>query len=156
MYFEFQKRHFEENWKTGFLQIIASVVWCNETWQICFVYWSFLVIMNKSSRICLNHFRDSMIQLLESGKTQESGLIPMFRQDKLADFFPVFSARLKVFLHETYHKWGLCTLFSQFYYHENDFDLQILAMYFHVLPLYMYKVSLLSSHRWKGYQWSKF
>ena len=90
--------------KTGFLQIIAFVVWCNETWQICFVYWSFLVIMNKSSRICSNHFRDSVIQLLESGKMQKCGLIPMFRQEKLADFFLVFSARRKVFLHETYQK----------------------------------------------------
>ena len=72
--------------KTGFLQIIASVVWCNETWQICFVYWSFPVIMNKSSRICSDHFRDSVIQRLESGKMQKSGLIPMFRQENLQIF----------------------------------------------------------------------
>ena len=87
MHFEFQKRHFEENWKkTGFLQIIASAVWCHQTWQICFVYWSFLVIMNKSSRICTNNFRDSVIQLLESGKTLKVAKFPCSSRKNLQIF----------------------------------------------------------------------
>ena len=36
-----------------------------------FVKWSFLVISNKSARICLNIFGDSVIQSLKSGKHEK-------------------------------------------------------------------------------------
>ena len=60
-----------------------------------FVKWSFLIITDKSARIGLNIFGDSVIQSLKSGETRESGLIPMSRQKKLADLFLVFSARFE-------------------------------------------------------------
>ena len=43
--------------------------------------------MNKSPKIWWNIFGDSVIQSLRSGKTQKSGLVPMSRQEKLADLF---------------------------------------------------------------------
>ena len=56
-----------------------------------FVKWSLLVIANKSAKICLNIFEDSVIQSLKSGKkTRKNGLVPMSRQGKLADLFLVF------------------------------------------------------------------
>ena len=60
-----------------------------------FVKWPFLVIMNKSPSICLNILGDCVIQSLKSGKTRKSGLIPMSRQEKLAELFLVFPARLQ-------------------------------------------------------------
>ena len=85
--FEFQSHILKKTEKrTGFLQIIASVVWCHETWQICFVYWSFLVIMNKFSRISSNHLTDSVIQLLESGKTQKVASFPCLGRKNLQIF----------------------------------------------------------------------
>ena len=60
-----------------------------------FVYWSFLVITNKSERICFNGFGDSVIQMLKSGKRRASGLVSMLRQKKPAHLFLVFSVRLE-------------------------------------------------------------
>ena len=62
------------------------------------VYRSFLVIRNKSAKICLNifeDFEDSVIQSLKSGKTRKSGLVPMSRQEKLTNLFLVFLPDLK-------------------------------------------------------------
>ena len=64
-----------------------------------FVKWSFLDISNKSARICLNIFGDSVIQSLKSGKARKSGLIPMSKQGKLTDLFLVFPGVSLVFLH---------------------------------------------------------
>ena len=43
----------------------------------------------------MNIFGDSVIQSLKSGKTRESGLVPMSRQEKVADLFLVFPAILE-------------------------------------------------------------
>ena len=45
--------------------------------------------------ICLNILEDSVIQSLKSGKTRKSGLVSMSRQEKLADLFLVFPAKLE-------------------------------------------------------------
>ena len=50
---------------------------------------------NKSTRICLNIFGDSVIQSLKNVKIRKSGLVPMLRQEKLADLFLVFPAILE-------------------------------------------------------------
>ena len=50
---------------------------------------------NKSARIYLNIFGDSVIQNLKSGKTRKSGLVSMSRKENLADLFLVFSVRLE-------------------------------------------------------------
>ena len=50
-----------------------------------FVQWSFLVIPNKSARIFFNIFGDNVIQILKSGKTRKSVLVPMSRREKLAN-----------------------------------------------------------------------
>ena len=60
-----------------------------------FVQWLFLIIMNKFARICLNIFGDFVIESLKNGKTRKSGLVPMSRQEKLADLFLIFSARFE-------------------------------------------------------------
>ena len=62
----FKKRHFEE--KIDYFQIIVSAVWF------------FLVITNKSARIYLNIYGDTVIQNLKSEKTRKSGLVPMSKQ----------------------------------------------------------------------------
>ena len=50
---------------------------------------------NKSARIYVNIFGDSVIQSLKSGKTRKSGLVPMSRQENVADLFLVFSSILE-------------------------------------------------------------
>ena len=41
----------------------------------------------KSARICSNIFGDSVIQILKSGKAQESGLVSMSRQENVRIYF---------------------------------------------------------------------
>ena len=93
----FKKRYFEENKKLAIFKSMPlpfGSVYFNETWHICY-YWSFLVTTIKSARICVNIFGDSVIQTLKSGKTLKTGLVPMSRQEKLADLFLVFPASLE-------------------------------------------------------------
>ena len=42
------------------------------------------------ARICFNIFGDSMIRNLKKWKNTKIGLVPMSRQEKLADLFLVF------------------------------------------------------------------
>ena len=71
-----------------------------------FVYWSFLVLTNKSARIYLNIFGDSVIQSLKSGNTRKSGLVPMSRQEKLADLLLLFAARLETW-QKAFHSYSI-------------------------------------------------
>ena len=54
----------------------------------------FLLLINPEG-FALNIFGDSVIQSLKSGKTRKSGIVPMSRQERLADLFLVFPARLE-------------------------------------------------------------
>ena len=60
-----------------------------------FIWWSFLVLTNKSARIYMNIMGDSVNQSLKSRKTRKSGLVPMWRQEKVGDLFLMFPAILK-------------------------------------------------------------
>ena len=53
---------------------ICHLVQCISMKLGTIVQWSFLVIRNKSARICLEVNRDSVIQSLKSVKTRKSGL----------------------------------------------------------------------------------
>ena len=97
MRFEFQKATFLRKLKkTSYFQIIASAVWFHVfRWNFTYLFSCFFYITNKSPRICLNILGDSVIQSLKSGKARENGLVPMSRQEKLADLFLAFPARLE-------------------------------------------------------------
>ena len=84
----FKKLHFEENFKNWLFSnhCLCRLVPCISVKLGTSVWWPFLVITNKSERICLNIFGDFIIQKLKSGKARKSGLVPMSRQEKLADF----------------------------------------------------------------------
>ena len=82
--------------KTGYFQIIASAVWFTVFQKFgTFVEWPFFVLLNKSARICLNTFGDTVIQSLKSGKTRKNAPVPMSKKEKLAALFLLFPARLE-------------------------------------------------------------
>ena len=86
---EFQKATFKKtNVSQPFLQCV-SMKPCE------YVHWLYLVGTNKSARICLNLSRNTVIQSLKRGKLRKSGLAPMLTQEKIAELFMVFSARLE-------------------------------------------------------------
>ena len=89
----FKKRHFEKNLKTWPFSnyCLCRLVECISMKVGTFVKWSLLVITNKSAKICLNIFEDSVIQSLKNGKTRKSSLVLMLRQRKLADLFLVLT-----------------------------------------------------------------
>ena len=63
-------------------QLFGSMYF-NLTLHICLGV--LLVVSNKSPRICLIVFGDTVIQSLKSGKTRKSGFVPISRQENLAD-----------------------------------------------------------------------
>ena len=87
---EFQKQHFETKAEHFLLSnhFLCHLVLCVSVKLVKFVKWSFLVITNKSAKIYLNIFGDTVIQSMKSGKTRKSGFDPMSRQKKLASLFP--------------------------------------------------------------------
>ena len=98
MCFHFQKVTFwrKLNKKLAVFKSLPPPFGCmyfSETWHICLVILSYY--KTKSARICQNIFWKSVIQSLKRGKTRKGGLVPMQRQEKLADLFLVFAARLE-------------------------------------------------------------
>ena len=65
---------------------IVSLTQCISVKLGTFVWWSFLIIQNKSARILFNIFGDTVIQILESGKMRKSVRVPMLRQEELKDY----------------------------------------------------------------------
>ena len=96
---EFQKRHFEKNKKQKNRlfsnHCLSRLVQRISMKRDGFVWWPFLAFTNKSVKMLLNIFGDTVIQSFKSGKTQNSNLIPMLCQQKLVDLFLVFPATLK-------------------------------------------------------------
>ena len=72
-----KKRHSEENW------LLSNHCLCHLVPCISMKLGTFVVITNKSARICLNLAGECVIQSLKSGKTRKSGLVPMSRQENL-------------------------------------------------------------------------
>ena len=133
-----------------------------------FVKQSFQVIRNKSARICLNVFGNSVIQSFKRGKKRKSGLVSMSRQEKLADLTLVFPARLETWP-KAFHSYPFikCSrneafrhFFVKFYQTVTMETMTVqkfwLQFWVCISMLYDYKASSLSSGRRKSYQWSKF
>ena len=95
--FEFQKATFWRKLKNWLFSnhCPCRLVPCISMKLSTFIWEAILVIKNKSARICLNIFGDSVIQCLKSGKARKSGLVPMSRQEKFADLFLVFPTRFE-------------------------------------------------------------
>ena len=80
MRFGFQKATFWRKlknwlfWNHCLCRLVQSILMKIGT----FFQWSFLVIINKSSRTCLNNAGDAVIQSLKSRKTRKIGLVPMW------------------------------------------------------------------------------
>ena len=94
MPFEFQKEDYFRKWLFS-NHCLCRLVQCVSIKLGTSVQWAFVVITNKSARICLKIFGDSVIQILKSRKTRKSGLIPMSGQEKRVDLFLVFPAKLE-------------------------------------------------------------
>ena len=93
----FKTRHFEENLQNWLFSnhCRCRIVPCISMKPCTFVKGSFLVTTNKSTIICFNIFGDCVIQNLKSIKTQKNGIVPMSRQENLADLFLIFLAKLE-------------------------------------------------------------
>ena len=93
----FIKQHFEKIYKIWLFSNhrLCRLVPCISMKLGTFVKWPFLLITSKSARICLNVFGDPVIQSLKSENTRKSGLVPMSRKAKLADWFLVIPTRLE-------------------------------------------------------------
>ena len=118
-----------------------------------FVYWSFLVIMSKSTRISLNHFRDSVIQLLESGKTQKVASFPCLGRKNLWIYSWYSLPDLKYFFMKCSRNEGfahfLVTFFERLPWLLQNFST---FKFWLCISKFMYKVLLPSNHRRKSYQ----
>ena len=85
VHFKFQKVTFWrklKNWSFSnhcFCRLVSCISMKLDT----FVQRSFVVITDKSEKICLNIFGDSVIQNLKNGKTRKCGLVPLSRQERL-------------------------------------------------------------------------
>ena len=78
MHFKFQKATSEENLKNWLFSnhCLCHLVPCISMKLGTFVLWSFVVIKNKSERICFNIFEDSVIQNLKIEKQETVALFP--------------------------------------------------------------------------------
>ena len=97
MRFEFQKVTFRRKLKNWLISnhCFYRLVRCISMKLSTFVWWYFLVITNKSARICCDIFLRFCNPEFEKCKKQESDLVSKLRQEKLADLFLVFPARLE-------------------------------------------------------------
>ena len=102
----FKKLHFEKKQKN-----LTFSNHCQSRFDKCIsmklgkiVYWTFAAITNKSTRICLNNFGDTVIQSLKRGK--------------LADLLLLFTARLgtwpKAFYSYSFNKFPRNEAFRHF------------------------------------------
>ena len=103
----FKRRHFEKNLKHWLFSnhCFCRLIQCISLKLGTFVQWPFFVITNKSAKIC-SVFGDTVIQSLRSEKNTKSRVVPILRQEKLANLFLVFLARLETLL-KTFRSYSL-------------------------------------------------